>query len=308
MRPSLLKTFLAVADTRNITRAAEQVNLAQSSVSDQIQQLEAELSAALFTRSRTGLELTAAGEMLKPYAREILGLMEEAQSAVMHAAGQASEIMRIGALETIASITLPQWLAAFRNAHPNIELQLRIAGSAGLLQLLERGEIDVAFCFDKGSLDGRFLRRVLAQEPLTLIASAQQGRALAGATDLQALAAQRFVATGVGCVHRHLLDQAMADAGIAAQVAVEVDSIRAIAQLVAAGAGLALVPRLAVADELTRGELMAIPWPGPVRTVPLIAMMRRRRVQPAALQQLFAFTSAGPIPVRSGDGHLRRAI
>ena len=82
MHPRLLKTFLAVARNRNFTRAAEEVHLAQSSVSDQIQSLEAELGTALFIRSRSGLELTAAGEALRPYAEEILTIASEARTAV----------------------------------------------------------------------------------------------------------------------------------------------------------------------------------------------------------------------------------
>jgi DNA-binding transcriptional LysR family regulator len=77
MHPRLLKTFLAVARHRNITRAAREVHLAQSSVSDQIQSLESELGVTLFTRSRQGLDLTASGAALKPYAEEILQLPSE---------------------------------------------------------------------------------------------------------------------------------------------------------------------------------------------------------------------------------------
>src|ERR1700737_3106991 len=66
MYPRLLRTFLAVARSRNITRAAQQIHLAQSSVSDQIQSLETELGTDLFTRSKLGLELTRAGEALMP--------------------------------------------------------------------------------------------------------------------------------------------------------------------------------------------------------------------------------------------------
>ncbi|TIM33789.1 MAG: LysR family transcriptional regulator, partial [Mesorhizobium sp.] len=82
MHPRLLKTFLAVARCRNITRAAEEIHLAQSSVSDQIQTLETELGTVLFTRSMQGLQLTPAGDTLKPYAVDILMLIEQARAAV----------------------------------------------------------------------------------------------------------------------------------------------------------------------------------------------------------------------------------
>jgi len=97
--------------------------------------------------------------VLKPYAEEILALMDEARAAVEATAGQAAGPLTIGALETIASAKMPRWLSAFRGDHPNITLQLKIAGSGDLLHKLEGGDIDIAFCFDKGDLDKRFFKR-----------------------------------------------------------------------------------------------------------------------------------------------------
>jgi DNA-binding transcriptional LysR family regulator len=114
MHPRLLKTFLAVARSRNITRAAEAIHLAQSSVSDQIQSLETEVGADLFRRTKLGLELTRAGETLRPYVEEILLLADEAWAAVEATTEQMAGSVTIGALETIAFVSLPQWLSAFR--------------------------------------------------------------------------------------------------------------------------------------------------------------------------------------------------
>jgi len=255
-----------------------------------------------------GLELTQAGEVLKPYAEEILALMDEARAAVEATAGQAAGPLTIGALETIASAKMPRWLSAFRGDHPNITLQLKIAGSGDLLHKLEGGDIDIAFCFDKGDLDKRFFKRVVSAEPLVLVASPDEQPVLI-ADDLGALAAKNFVATEAGCVYRHLFDKTFAEAGIVApQLAAEVDSIRTIARLVAAGTGLALVPRLAVVDALDHGDLIEMPWPGPVQTVSLVAIWRRRRVQPLALKQLLAVAGAAFTPVRPVDARPRRAV
>src|SRR5438045_1117878 len=135
MHPRLLKTFLAVARSRNVTRAAEAVHLAQSSVSDQSQSLEAELGAALFTRSKAGLELTPAGMALKPIAEELLRLDGEARAAVLLAAGQTSGTLTIGALETIASARLAPWLPGFQASHPDIAVRMKVADSGTLLRL-----------------------------------------------------------------------------------------------------------------------------------------------------------------------------
>ncbi len=279
MHPRLLKTFLAVARHGNVTRAAAEVHLAQSSVSDQLQTLEAELGAALFERTRGGLVPTPAGEALRPYAEEMLNLADEARAAI----GQRPGGVAIGALETIAATRLGTWLAAFRAGHPEIEIRVKIAGSGALLQKLGQGEIDLAFCFDTGQADDRFVKRRIGAEPLVLIAAPDQ----APPNDLAALGRLGFVATEPGCAYRHLFDRAFADAGIEApKPAVEVGSIGMIARLVANGAGIGLVPRLGAAEAIERGEVRAMAWPGPVDTAPLAMIWRRRRVQPPALKAL----------------------
>jgi DNA-binding transcriptional LysR family regulator len=306
MHPRLLKTFLAVAGTRNITRAAEQVHLAQSSVSDQIQTLETELGTSLFLRGRTGLELTPAGEALKAYAEDILSLVGEARAAVESAGGQARLTLAIGALETIATTALPSLLERVRDLHPTIEVQLRVAGSGDLLRKLDGGDLDIAFCFDRAAPDQRFVRRTLAKEPLVLIAPPERKAEAGLGCTLADLATQTFITTEPGCVYRQLFDQAFTEAGIAApRPAAEVGSIRAIARLVATGAGYALVPRLAVSDALGRGDVVELPWPGPVRSASLIATWRRRRVQPLALKLVLSAIDAAML--RSGDDHPRHA-
>ncbi|QKC95865.1 LysR family transcriptional regulator [Mesorhizobium sp. NZP2298] len=303
MHPRLLKTFLAVARSRNITRAAEAVHLAQSSVSDQIQTLEAELGAALFTRSKSGLEMTPAGLALKPIAEELLRLDGEGRAAVLAAAGRTSGALSIGALETIASARLAPWLPGFQASHPEITVRMKVADSGTLRHLLRDGDIDVAFCFERrdrvgGAADERLASRTIGAEPLVLVAAPGQATAPRGLEDLAAL---RFVATEPGCIYRHMVDTAFAEAGMAApRLAAEAGSIGAIVRLVAAGAGLGLVPRLAASDALERGDLVELPWPGRMRAAPLAMIWRRRRVQPPALRQLLAAARDILAPERSG--------
>ncbi|TPK96035.1 MULTISPECIES: LysR family transcriptional regulator [unclassified Mesorhizobium] len=308
MHPRLLKTFLAVARTRNVTRAAREVNLAQSSVSDQIQALETELGASLFTRSRQGLTLTPAGEALKPYAEDLLALADDARAAIDTTSAEAAGSLSIGALETIAAARLAPWLAGFRADHSDNDIKLKIAGSGELLRRLGDGEIDVAFCFersDAGEQDPRLARRVVAVEPLALIAPPGDNRA---DVDLAALAEKHFVATETGCVYRAMVDKAFAEAGLGKpRLAAEAGSIDAIASLVAAGAGFGLVPRLAVAAAIARGEVAELAWPGPVRSADIVMVWRRRRVQPPALKALLAALGEGFVPVTPGGARPRRA-
>lgn len=307
MNPKLLKTFLAVARSRNVTRAAEQVHLAQSSVSDQIQVLETELGAKLFVRTRQGLILTQGGETLKSYAEEILALADEARSAVETAAGRSGRCLTIGALETIGAARLPQWLRDFQRWQPDIKVHLKIAGSGELVRGLEDGALDAVFCFDKGPIDERLAKRVVSSEPLVLIVPPEEVSRIP-LLDLQSVASLRFITTERGCIYRHMLDNAFAVDGFSPPaIASEVGSITAIGRLVAAGVGSALVPRLAVEDMLDRGDVVELPWTGAGRTVALVLIWRRRRVLSPALKRFLAAADELAPAVRSTDVRPRHA-
>lgn len=306
MNPRQLKTFLAVARHGNFTRAASEANLAQSSLSDQIQALEEELGVQLFERSRQGVTMTPAGDTLKAYAEEILALNDEAKAAIRAAAGLGGQSLAIGTLETIAAEKLAPFLSCFRESHADISLTLKIDGSGELQRRLEDGSIDIAFTFDRGEQDERFVTLSVSREPLVLIVGRN-----AGATPPESLASLGhlpFIATETGCVYRRLFDTAFADAGIAApEIVTQADSIQTIIRLVASGAGYGLVPRLAAAPAAERGDVAELSWPGNAPTASLIMLWRRRRVQPPALSSLLAAAAEAFRPVRPADARLRRA-
>jgi len=289
MTPRLLQTFLAVARCRTATRAASELNLAQSSVSDQIQILEDMLGASLFLRSKQGFRLTAAGEALLPYAQDILTATDDAFAAVKIASLSADRSLVVGALETVAAEILPPLLADLRQRQPELRMRIEVANSGDLMQRLLDGSNDIAFCFRRGELDGRLARRTYAREPLVMIGPPAAEGALASPADPAALAAEPFITTEPGCIYRHLFDEAWRRAGLMPpRPFAEVGSIDAIVRLVAVGSGHALVPRLAARDALDRGTVAAIPWPGfdPVATLDMV--WRRRRVQPPGLTLLLA--------------------
>ena len=218
------------------------------------------------------------------------------------AAGRETGAVTLGALETIAVTRLPSWMDAFRQAYPQIGVKLEVMGTGELLHAVGSGALDAAFCFDRGGSDPRLARREVLREPLVLIAA--PGAAATRGDLAGTLASASFVVTGKGCVYRHLFDAAFARAGIAAPVPVaEVDSIRAIARLVMAGFAMGLVPRLAVAAERARGELVAMPWLDPDASASLLMLWRRQRVLAPALRRLldhagatFGLTPADGLP------------
>lgn len=278
-----LRTFVAVAATLSFTRAAAMVHLAQSSVTEQIQALEADLGAALFERSRHGLRITQAGRSLLPYAERLLALAHEARAAVAATTGQIAGTLSIGSLETLSASCLPPLLAAFRRTHPEVTLQLEVAGSGVLLQRLRRGEVDVCFVFGEPANDEALCSEPVAEEPLVVIAPRQHRLASMEEANALSLAAEPWLVTRPGCVYRRMFDQAFRDAGMAQPTIIgEFDSIGTIRALVENGSGCALLPRLAIADAVDR--LVVQPWKGSAETVSIHMLWRRRPLLPPALQ------------------------
>jgi DNA-binding transcriptional LysR family regulator len=301
-----LKTFQAVASTLNVTRAAEQVHLSQSSVTEQIQALEADLGTALFDRSRRRLQLTEAGRRLLEYAGDLLALADQARAAVADAADLTTGTLTIGALETLCANWLPPILARYRAGHPTVHLKLKVAGSGELRNGARNGVMDVCFAFGAEHFEPGLQYEPLAEEDLVVIAP--PGHRLEGREVIQVedLAGEPFLVTETGCIYRQMFESAF-PAGSAGRppVAGEFSSIAAIRRLVETGVGCALVPRL-VASEAD-GSLVASPWGGDVRSVPISMIWRRQPVQPPVLRHFLSAVRQSFATIRPGDARPRHA-
>ena len=139
----LLRAFVAVADCGGFHRAAERLNLTQSTISQQIKRLELETKRPLFRRTTRSVALTDDGEMLLGDARRLLQLEEAARHRL--AAPRLSGTVRLGVVEEIAGGSLPSALSRFAALHPGVKLEVQIDISAPLIEQLDAGRLDVVF-------------------------------------------------------------------------------------------------------------------------------------------------------------------
>src|SRR5215831_21145466 len=139
-----LTYFESVSRHLHFTRAAEELHVAQPSVSQQIRKLETELGAPLFHRMKRHVALTEAGKSFLPHARAVLQRLEEARLEVQELSGMRKGSLAVGAPPSVGTHLLPRALAGFSQVHPGINLSFREAGSRTLLKLLEDGELDLA--------------------------------------------------------------------------------------------------------------------------------------------------------------------
>src|ERR687888_139898 len=139
-----LEYFETVCRHLHFTRAAEELNVAQPSVSQQIRKLEQELGTPLFHRMKRRVALTEAGRTLLLRARAVLQQLNEARAELQELSGLRKGTLAVGAPPSVGTHLLPRALAAFSRQHPGISLTFREGGSRTLVKLLEDGELDLA--------------------------------------------------------------------------------------------------------------------------------------------------------------------
>jgi DNA-binding transcriptional LysR family regulator len=283
-----LSYFLAVAETRHFTRAAEQLRVAQPSLSQQIRALERDLGAPLFNRIRGNVTLTDAGEALLPIARRIMADSDAAQRAIRELDELDRGRVRLGATPSLCTGLLPGMLAAFRREHPRVELQLHEGGSRDLQAALSEGTIDLAMISDSRAQDDPRLTLIpLFTEELVVISpldapSPVRSRRMR----IEELRDHPLVMFRRGYDLRDATLAACQAAGFSPTFAIEGGEMDAVLGFVAAGLGLAVVPSTVVGDRFRRTQFAA---PGLTRTVQLahrrdLAPARATRAMRAAIE------------------------
>ncbi|GAB2980510.1 LysR substrate-binding domain-containing protein [Streptomyces pseudoechinosporeus] len=274
-----LQYFVAVAETRHFTRAADLVHVAQPSLSQQIKALERELGADLFLRARGNITLTDAGEALLPLARRILADAETARHEVGELVQLRSGRVRLGATPSVCTGLLPDVLRAFHDRYPGIQLLIEEGGSHDLVRELARGALDLALVVLPLPTPSPALTTVeVLREDLVVVSSPDAPAPGRGRTvRIGDLEGERLVMFRHGYDLRELTVAACRSAGFEPDFAVEGGEMDAVLGFVRAGLGVAVVPRM-VATRAGRGlRVTPLARPGLHRT---IALAHRSDVAP----------------------------
>ncbi|QES45309.1 LysR family transcriptional regulator [Streptomyces venezuelae] len=239
-----LHYFVAVAETRHFTRAAEEVHVSQPSLSQQIRALEKELGAELFSRARGNITLTDAGEALLPLARRILADADTARIEVQELAQLRRGRIRLGATPSVCTGLLPDVLRAFHDRHPGIQLLIEESGSHDLVRELARGALDLALVVLPLPTPSPALTTLeLLREDLVVV-SAPGARSLGRTVRIADLQGERLVMFRHGYDLRELTVSACRAEGFEPEFAVEGGEMDAVLGFVRAGLGVAVVPRM----------------------------------------------------------------
>lgn len=250
-----LRTFLAVARHRNFTRASKEVFLTQPAVSMQMRQLERALGTPLFKKAGRDLRLTDAGEALREHAVRVLGASRAAEEAVAAAVGLKRGQMGVGASTTPGIYLLPPMLAKFRARFPGISVTLTIDNSGTIAERVAAGELDLGFVGWEVDLAEVASERLCDDE---LVVIGPPGSKAISAADL---AAERFIQREEGSATRALAESWFRKHGLELRPAMTLNSPEAVKRAVAAGLGLAIISRMAIAWELAEKRLAIVKVP-----------------------------------------------
>ncbi|WP_229398607.1 LysR family transcriptional regulator [Micromonospora okii] len=273
-----LRYFVAVAEVRHFTQAADIVGITQPSLSKQVHALETDLGAPLFERVRGNITLTAAGEVLLPLARRILADVDTATREVQELVGLRRGRVRLGATPSLATSLAPPVLRRFRDAHPAVDLRVEESGSQDLVRHLLRGDLDLALIImpAQGADPGLRAEEILRESLVVASLGEVPGTSPAGELRVTDLRDQPLVMFREGYDLRDATLQACRDAGFEPTLSVDGGEMDAVLGFVEAGLGVALVPGMVVARRPGVRVTRLAP-PGVRRT---IAVARRRDAVP----------------------------
>lgn len=241
-----LQYFLKVAQKEHVTRAAEEMHVAQSAVSRQIRQLEEELGVELFMQKGRNLHLTPVGQLFRKRVERILGDLDRSVAEIHEFLDPESGEIRIGFPHSLGTRLIPSIVAEFRLHYPNVKFRFKQGMYPSLIKDVMSGEVDLAFISPCPESGDHIRGDVVLTEELFAILPPGHHLAEEETIRLQQLREEQFVLFSQGYSLRPIVWQACLKAGFEPKIAFEGGETDTIRGLVAAGMGVSLLPEMAL--------------------------------------------------------------
>jgi DNA-binding transcriptional LysR family regulator len=276
-----LRTIVAVAEHRSLTKAGEELYLTQSAVSQQIRRLEQELGVDVFRRTSRSVELTAEGQVILGYAQRVLAEVDGLHSELEELSGLLRGRLRIGGVYPTGPYDLFGLLADFRAAHPGVAIHMVEATQEDVLAELRTDELDCAFAaLDPDALGDEFAATLLWEEEFVVALPPGHSLGERQRITFEELADEDLIAYRDNSALRRRLERTMAERGLEPRNAFVCTEMGAVRGLASKGLGVAVIPRSVAELPGPQIELRPI---GPERLTWPIALVWRvaRRHSPA---------------------------
>jgi DNA-binding transcriptional LysR family regulator len=291
--------FYRVAVHRSVSKASKELLIAQSALSTQLKQLEESMDAALFNRTKGGMDLTETGELVFGYTARMFEGYEEMRRAMVLAEKEVRGPLNVASVNSIGIYLLPPLLTEYHRQYPDVKINLELQSSHRVMELLQDNQVDLALIAWNRQYP-LLQSSVIMQNRLVLAAHPRHPLVKKRALSLVDLVGQGFVGYEAGTPTRIMIDTHMKGLGVPLEYILESANIATIKQMVIAGMGLALLPEFAINLELREKALRVLPLPDAEIERPVTVYWKERRVlsRPAQkfLDQLKKGISATPAP------------
>ncbi len=271
-----LAALVAVAETASFTRASEELSLTQSAVTRQIASLERDLHTRLFDRLGRSVVLTTSGRVLFKYASEMLRLDSEAFHALDDVRSGAGGQLAVGCSSTAAAYLLPGLLRLYREDKPGVDLSVRTGPSGRVAEMVADNHVDVGILMDDVSMDGLTSLKA-AEYSIALIVYPEHPliKMSAAGVTLEELSLLPLILMQRGASLRRSADALLGQGASEQKIAMELDNVEAIKKMIEARIGVSLLPLMSVKNELSAGQLVALPVDSPDPPRPSIVIVHR---------------------------------
>ncbi len=262
-----LKTFVALAETRNVTRTAERLDYAPSSVAAHVHALEGEVGVPLIERAGRGIDLTAAGRTFLRHAKRMVDAERNA-IADLRAGAIPPGTLTIGSAASLAAFVLPRIIERVHAHRPELSVSTRQGQCDDHVAAVRRGELDLAFSIESRAQlerlrDGTTATEIFAPVPIVAAAAPTHRLARLERVEPGDFAGETLVVCEPGCSYREAFAAVLDDAGVQPGALLDFDNLDAIRRCAIDGLGVAIVPRYVVADAVERGTLVELPIRAP---------------------------------------------
>ncbi|MGO8756934.1 MAG: LysR family transcriptional regulator [Terracidiphilus sp.] len=257
MELSQLETFLAVAEERGFSRAAQRLHRTQPAVSQVIRKLEDAVGETLFDRSSRDGSLTAAGALLRDYALRLLALRREATGALDELRSLERGHLQLAANEYTCMVLLPA-IDAYRRQFPHVGVTVQRMLASHIPDELNRRTFELGVVSFRPD-PAQFRSIAVYGDSLAFVVGPRHPLARRGRVAIRDLGRENFIAHNVASPLRRKVIEAFQRHRTPLNMAIELPTIEAIKRFVAMGNGVALVPHLTVARELEAGDLVCVP-------------------------------------------------
>ena len=277
-----MKIFVSVYQAQSITRAAEQLHMTQPAVSRAIQELEHYYGVCLFERIGRRICSTESAARLYAQALHIIETLDSMEKGLRD--WDEFGVLRVGATIAIGNYELPRIARRFQAENPDVKLRARVAGASALIRAIMADEVDLAL-IEGGPLPGEMVAQPFGGDRLTLIAPVDSS--IPENVSLRQVLEYPLLLREPGSAGRAAFDRLLQEHGLSVEPAWESVSTQALVRAVAAGLGVAVLPKLLIQQDVASGNVVPLTLKEPLRRT-LNIVYHKRKYLSESMQRFIA--------------------